>query len=114
MAGRDGALWLLEGNSCTQAGERFGGCRRWVVLVADLHLRANRRGWLRNRNPVYSLHLKRDGTQRVIFAHNDAILLRINRQDIDRLAGREPKAFALANRVVMYACMAELKAFTWL
>ncbi len=106
LTGSNGALGGIEGDARAVPGKRLdgGGCR--VVLVADLHLGAQRRGWFLDGNPIHSFNFAASGSQGIVFADDHAVFFWINRQNVDGLAGREAEPLALTNRVIVHACMA--------
>src|SRR4029077_21091830 len=46
------------------------------------------------------------GAQGVVFADEDAVVFGVDRENVDRLAGREAEAFTLAYRVIVHAGVA--------
>src|SRR5258708_8208780 len=83
-------------------GESFDGGGGGVVLVADFCLAEDRRGWLRDGNPIYIFNFECARAQRFVFADDNAIVPRIYRKHIDGLAGCEAEPFALADSVIVY------------
>ena len=76
------------------------------MLVADFCLAVDWRVGLRDGNPIYVFNFEGGGAQGVVFADDDAIVLRVNREDVDGLAGSEAEPFALADSVIVYAGVA--------
>src|SRR6266700_2724369 len=106
LAGRDGALGRIESNARAIFRNSFRGGGRGRVLVADFYEGANRSGRLFARDPIHVFNFKCRGTQKVVFANNDAVLLWIDGENVERLAGGEAEALTLANRKVVNAIVA--------
>jgi len=106
LAWGDCALGSFEGDAGAIVGESFDGGGGGVVLVADFCLAEDRHGWLRDGNPIYIFNFECARAQRFVFADDNAIVSRIYRNHIDGLAGCEAEAFALADSVIVYACVA--------
>src|SRR5258707_9366470 len=106
LAWGDGALGSFEGDAGAIVGESFDGGGGGVVLVTNLCLAEDRRGWLRDGNPIYIFNFECARAQRFVFADDNAVVLRIYRKHIDGLAGCEAEAFALADSVIVCAGVA--------
>src|SRR5258708_23829013 len=106
LAGSDGALRGVEGDARDSGAERLdrGGCR--FVLVADFGEGAKRSGRLFAGNPIDAFDFAHCLSQDIVFADDDAVLLRINRENVKGLAGGETEALALADRKIVNAVVA--------
>src|SRR5258708_4172669 len=113
LAGRDGTLGRIESNARAIFRNSFHGGGRGFVLVADFHEGANRGGRLFARDPIHIFNFKCRGTQRVVFANNDAVLLWIDGENVERFSGGETEALALANRKVVNAVVSADYAATF-
>src|SRR5882724_10308893 len=106
LAGGDGALRGVEGNARGSGIERFDGGRRGFMLVADFGEDAKRAGRLLTRNPIHTLNFARRFPKNLILTDDDAVLFRVNRENVDGLASGEAKALALADCKVVNSVVA--------
>src|SRR5882724_2205850 len=97
LAGGDGALRGIEGDARGCGVERLDGGGRGLVLVADFGERANRGGRLLAGKPIHAFDFADRLAEDLVFADDDAILLRIDCENVERLAGGETEALALAD-----------------
>src|SRR6266700_6459736 len=89
LAGRDGALGRIKSNPRAIVRNGFHGGGRGRVLVADFYEGANRSGRLFARDPIHVFNFKCVGAESVVFANNDAVLLRIDGENVERFSGGE-------------------------
>src|SRR2546429_4972729 len=74
--------------------------------MANLDAGAERYRWWRDRNPIQAFDFEAPPAKGFVLADNDAIRLRINRENIERLAGGESEALALADGEIVNAVVA--------
>src|SRR5260370_6410170 len=106
LAGGDGALRGIECDARDGDAERLDGGGRGLVLVADFCEGAKRGRRLIARNPIHAFNFTYRLSEDIVFADDDAVLLRINREDVERLAGGEAQALALADCKIVKAAVA--------
>ena len=73
------------------------------MLVADFREPAKRTGRLIAGNPIHAFDFTDSLAKDIVLADYDAVLMRINRENIKRLAGGETETLALADRKIMDA-----------
>src|SRR5258708_25092915 len=106
LAGGDGALRGVERGARDGNVERLDCGGRGLVLVANFREGAKRGGRLIAGNPIDAFNFACRLSEDIVFADDDAVLLRINREDVERLAGGEAEALALADRKIVNAVVA--------
>jgi hypothetical protein len=99
----DSTLRRIKGHANSRGIKRLNRGTRGSVLVADFHGSAKRRARAVERDPIYLLDFACRGAQRLIVAHDDAIILAVDSQHVKRLARRESQSLALADREIMDA-----------
>src|SRR5205807_1263115 len=105
VAGSNRALRRVERNARNPGFQRLDDSRCRLVLVTDFGERANSVGRLIAGNPIYAFDFTNCLAKNIVFANNDAVLLRINRENVERLAGGEAQALALADCKIVHAIM---------
>src|SRR6266550_501670 len=103
LAGGDGALRGVEGQAHNAGGQRLDCGGRRLVLVADFGEGTKRGGRLFAGNPINALDFAHCLLEDIGFADDDAVLLRIKRENVKRLAGGETEALALADGKIVNA-----------
>src|SRR5204863_7242600 len=103
LARCDGALRRVERNARNPGFQRFDGRGSGLVLVADFGERANSAGRLIAGNPIHAFDFANCLAKNIVFANHDAVFLRIDGENVERLAGGETKALALADRKIVNA-----------
>src|SRR5258708_22820104 len=106
LAGGDGALRGVECDARDGGAERLDCGGRGLVLVANFREGAKRGGRLIAGNPIDAFDFACRLSEDIVFADDDAVLLRINREDVEGLAGGEAQALALADRKILNAVVA--------
>src|SRR5882762_8235936 len=106
LAWRNGALRRVERDLRRGGVERHDGSGRGLVLVADFGERAKLGGGVFAGNPIHACDLACRLSEDIVFADHDAIFLRIDRENVKRLAGGEAEALALADRKIVNAVVA--------
>jgi len=106
LARGDGALRGVERHARDGGVERLDCGGRRFVLVADFGEDAKRGGWLLAGNPIDAFDFAHCLSQDIVFADDDAVFLRINREDVQGLSGGETEALALADRKIVNAVVA--------
>src|SRR5712692_6238452 len=106
LAGSDGALRRVEPDAREGGVQRLDGGGRGRVLVADFGEGAKRRGRLIARNPIHAFDFAYCLSENIVFANHHAVLLRINRKNIERLASGEAETLALSDGKMVDAIVA--------
>src|SRR5258708_5987968 len=106
LAGGDRALWGIEHDARDGGTERLDCGGRGLVLVADFGEGAKRGGRLTAGNPIDAFDFAYRLPEDIVFADDDAALLRINRENVEGLAGGKAEALALADRKIVNAVVA--------
>src|SRR6267142_1554884 len=99
LARGDGALRGVERHARDGGVERLDCGGRRFVLVADFGEGAKRGGWLLAGNPIDAFDFAHCLSQDIVFADDDAVFLRINREDVQGLSGGETEALVAADYV---------------
>ena len=73
------------------------------MLVADFGEGANRGAGLLAGNPIHAVDFAYCLSENVVFADDDAVLLRVNGEDVEGLAGSKTEAFALTDGKILNA-----------
>src|SRR5260370_4945635 len=110
LAGGDGALRGVERDARDGNVERLDGGGRGLVLVADFGEGAKRGGRLFARNPIHSFDFADGLPEDIVFADDDAVLLRINREDVEKLVPGQAEALSLADRKIVNPVVASRHA----
>src|SRR5260370_5417409 len=79
------------------------GGGRGFVLEADFDERAKRARWLLAGEPVYAFDFTNCLSEDIVFADDDTVLFRLDRENVEGLAGGEAQALALADRKIVDA-----------
>ena len=95
----------VEGDTRAAGIERLDAGWGGLVLVADFGEGANRGAWLLAGNPIHAFDFAYCLSENIVLADDDAVLLRVDEEDVEGLAGSKAEAFALTDGKILNAAV---------